>query len=77
MHDRPIIIKEISDGLCVDGPGLIWRAYGINKKGKEFQLPDNRYDTLYPLDASTEKQLRTLIKRQYPNHPIQKESKDE
>jgi len=70
MAKKIIIIKEVGDGLCGQGYTNIWRAYGTNKKGKSFQLPDNRFDTLYPLDANTKKQLLALIKKQYPNHPI-------
>ncbi len=69
---KPIIIKQVSDGLCGQGYVKIWRAYGINDQEKEFWLVDNRYDCLYPLDASTEKQLIKLCNKQYPNHPIVK-----
>ena len=68
---RPIIIREIRDGLGCQGYGYIWRAYGLTKGSrKEFQLPDNRYDVLYPLDASNEKSLRRLCAKQFPGHPV-------
>jgi len=67
---KPIIIREIPDGICGQGIGRTWRAYGLTETGNRFQLPDSRYAVLYPLDASTESEIRRLCARQYPNHPI-------
>lgn len=50
MTNKSIIIRERQDGLCGQGYGRIWRAYGLTPKGLEFALPDTRYDVLYPLD---------------------------
>ena len=67
---KPIIIRQIKGGIGQQGYGYTWRAYGVNNAGKEFWLIDRRYAVLYPLDASTEKQLRRLCTKQYPKHPI-------
>lgn len=67
---KPIIIREIRDGICQQGIGRTWRAYGLNEAGREFTLLDQRYLVFYPLDASTEKQIRALCAKQYPGHEI-------
>jgi hypothetical protein len=64
------MIREINDGICQQGPCKIWRAYGVNDAGREFALIDLRYDVAYPLDASTEKQIRRLCAKQYAKHPV-------